>query len=453
MRSLSIILIVALSLSGAAERVQSTAHLNVRSGPGTGFGKLWVAKPGTSFPTLGRDGHWLKVRLVQYREGRGVGYFMDSSAVEAAPGDSVTVQLLSGRGLVLKELLLPRAQLEMANATPAAFQARALRQVHIFRIGWVNAGFTRGPSTNAVSTDRAASLRLPVPAQAEPTPVLNWGWVHAPSSVFLPMKGLKEVGRLDSGTVVQILSEEKGFLKVQVSSTDLRDTLFVDLNQYYDLNSGDTTTLVAGGRTSVQALGSIRKDQVRFDANRAFFGPGISRLVPVETDLPLLLKNNTVSRFKSVSELGAALKTRKETHPRQFFTSEVAGRLVQLTREDLESVISPRWFIQGTQDSLALGLTLKTVAVRETGRNPEEYFFQKYVRRVLEACHPSASALKEISELIVEVEYMEPGSRGEAVLFRTMTYRVPAAAVELLEEGQITYHDLYRQASISRGNS
>lgn len=434
----------------ASEQVVSTTHLNVRSGPGLAFGKLWVAKPGTSLPALGREGKWLKVQLVQYREGQGFGFYIDSSDQVAQPNDTVEVALLTAGGMILRTESLPKSSIVLMDRTGRHSSMGSLRRVHIRRVGYVFAGMTSDRSGRTSSTDGHKSVQLELARPPRDSERVNWAQLNQTSRLYMPLSTLKDVGRLDSGAVVQVLSEEKGYLKVQVSSSDLKDTLFVDLNQFYDLNAGDTATLVSGRRDSVQSLGSVRKDKLRFDPNRAFFGPGVSRLVPVELDLPLLVDAKAAKRFQSLKDVARALPLRKETHPKFFFPKEIAAQLVKLARQDLESVITPKWFLVGGVETFTFGLTLKTVAVREMGRNPEEYFFQKYVRRVLEAYRPCLGNLQPFSDFIIEVEYLQPGRRGEALWIRTLSFRVPRKALDSVASGEATYKDLYNQVVIQQ---
>lgn len=444
------IFLIALGLADPVlpEGVTTTAHLNVRTGPGLSFGKVWVAKPGTSFPILGRQGQWIKIQILQYRPGAGTGFYVDTAAKEAEKGDTLEVSIRNARGEKVSEEFLPKAVLQLAEKRSNMPKLNGFLRVNIMREGWVFAGYTRGAVSMAAREGRGVKEAFRLPAPPALPLHINWAKVKTGSPLFLPLPSLREIGKLDSGAIVQILGEEKTYLKIQVSSADLKDTLFIDLNQFYDTNAGDTATLVLGGRDSIQSLGPIRKDQLRFDANRAFFGPGISRLVPVELDLPLLLNSDAVEHFQTFQELSVALKDRRESHPNYFFPAPAVATLTKLTREDLESVITPKWFIEGGKDRFAFGLTLKTVAVRAAGRNPEEYLFQKYVRQVLDAYRASLSSLKEFNDLIVDIEYMEPGIGGSALKFKTLSFRFPITSLADLDQGKATYQDLFRLALV-----
>jgi len=446
MRSVAFLSLFCLVSPILAERVTATAHLNVRTGPGMGFSKVWVATPGTGFPLLKREGDWLKVQLIQYTPGDGAGFYVDTAAAAAKSGDTIEVAHLTAHGKKVSEEYLAKSALLPVRGARAVLLPGYF-QVHIRRKGWIFAGYTQGPAaeSTARNSDRLAPLKLPGPPPAKTT--LNWASLRVATPLYLPAPLPRQMGVLDSGALVQILGEEGPYLKIQVASSDLKDTLYMDLNQFYDTNGGDTATLVLGTKDAIQPVGAVRKSQVQFDPNRAFFGPGISRLVPVALDLPLLVEAKAANRLTSYEDLTLALRGRKETHPGAFLSKDAASALVKLAGEGLDAVLAPKWFLENDSGHLVLGLTLKTLAAREAGRGPEEYFFHKYVRPVLEAYRPSLAALKPFQTLLVEVQYLEPGFSGAALRFKTLSYRLPSSVLVDLDQGKTTYRDVFHLAA------
>ena len=456
MRSRILLLLFGLVVSTFADRVTATAHLNVRTGPGLEFGKVWVARPGTDFPLLGRDGEWLKVQLLQLTPGDGVGFFVDTAAAAAGQDDTLEVSHRNARGQTTALEFLPKSCLRLAGV-PSRARKGGFFRVHVRREGWIYAGYAK-PGESILpnkdgSPERPSGISLTLPAA--PLKTINWSRLRFQAPLYLPSAMNRPVGKLDSGVLVQILGEDKKYVKIQVASADLKDTFYVDLNQFYDTNAGDTTTLVSGSHQSVQAVGAVRKDQVQFDPNRAFFGPGISRLVPVSLDLPLLVDAKATERLRSFEELAQALKGRKETHPGAFLDKEKAAALIHLASEKLDAVLAPKWFLDSDSGALALGLSLKTLATREAGRGPEEYFFHKYVRPILEAYRESLPALSPFRTLVIEVQYMDPGLAGSALRFKTLAYHLPLSALVDLDQGKTTYRDVFKLAAVDRpgGNS
>ncbi len=438
-----------------AETVVTKANLNVRALPSLTGEKIWLAKNGTVFATYGSDGEWLKVQILQHKGKKGIGFFVDTAARSATQKDTIEVSLLNEMGEKVGETLLPKSVLKLAGKTEINPRPTECLRVNILRDAWIFASYTKKEipekeNTEKLSIEIGRDSNHPIQLSKVPKKVegINWGQLNSTAKVFLPMPKVREIAELDSGSVIQILGENKSYFNVQVSSTKLKDTLFIDLNQFYDLNSRDTTTLILGTRDSIQSLGSIKKTNVQFNANRAFFGPGISRLVPVDIDLPLLIKKNSINRFNNYGELSQAIIKRTETHPKFFFEKGFSDGLVKLTSEELESIIAASWFMQGGEENFAFGLNLKTIASREANRNPEEYFFHKYVKQILNTYSNSIQSLSIFHDLIIQVEYMEPGLNGTTLRFKTLSYKIPLAILDQFKAEKFTLKELFSHIQI-----